>query len=728
MPPRLFRSVLVALTLSTALLPPLVVFAQNAEAAAENGPATVIADSITVSDGSILTAEGNVEVFFQGRHLRAGKIVYNDATDRLQITGSLRFTDEDSATIILASQADLAADMTEGVLQSARIILDEKLQVTASEARRAEGRYTDMTNTVASSCSVCKDGGTPLWEIRAKRVLHDQQEQQLYFEQAQLRVAGIPLLYAPRLRMPDPTKDRANGFLTPTVFNSSTLGTGIRLPYFFTIGDSRDLTVTPLVTNANARSLDLRYRQAFRTGDILLQGALSRDDATTEDWRGYVTASGTFRLPDQFELSFAGQAVSDADYFTDYNLPEKDRLSWRVAIERTRQDESFSGGVTTFHTLRTDESNETQPSALTDLNFERRFPAPTLGGEAGLKLQAFSFGRPSHVGTDVNGDGVVDGRDVSRVSVALDWRRDWVTSSGLVIAALAQARGDVYHVMDDRGLAGEHSRMTGTVGVELRYPMVKRESATGATQVLEPVLQVMTSPDRTMRVPNEDSTTAEFDEGNLFSFSRFPGVDRVETGDRINAGVMWTRDAGNGWILRAAGGRVYREAPVLGFNSGSGQEAATSDWLGALRLSLPYGLNATGRGLLADDLALTRGELNLGVEREKYDLTATYLWAAPDISDAREDYTSEMLVGGGVYVSPQWRVSAQQRYDFEHDRTVRTDLGLTFLNECVLFDVSLSRRQKSSTNVKPVTNINLKLDFLGFGGGHAAGPARVCRR
>lgn len=726
MPFRLLRPLLVALSLSTALMPVYLPLAQEVQAG-EKPPATVVADRIAVTGENVLTAEGNVEVFFDNRHLRAAKIVYDENTDRLQITGPLRFTEGQTDTIILASQADLAADLTEGILQSARIILNEKLQASATEMRREGGRYTDMRKAVASSCTVCKTGATPLWEIRAQRVLHDQQQQQIYFQHAQLRVAGVPVLYTPRLRMPDPTLDRATGFLTPTLVNSTALGYGMRIPYFIVLDPSRDLTITPMVTD-EARSVDLRYRQAFRSGDILLQGALSRDRLLPDKDRGYVLAKGTFRLPQDFILNFTGQAVSDPGYFADYNLPDQDRLSWSVSVERTRHDETFEGRVATFQTLRERENNLTQPSVLTSLAYERRFAMPVLGGEGGVALENFAFGRVSSVETDQNGDGVPDGRDMSRLSTVLDWRRDWTTPAGFVLAMMAELRADFYGIRDDAQWQGNLSRSSGTFGAELSYPLVKREQAGTGTQILEPVIQFLHSPSNVTAVPNEDSTTAEFDEGNLFSFSRFPGVDRLEEGNRVNAGLRWARDSGEGWAMGAVVGRVYRTAGLLGVNTGSGQDTSQSDWLGAVRLTVPYGLSTTARALLNEDGTLTRQETMLAISRPQYTLSSTYLWAAPDVSEGRLDDTSELLIGGGYYLTPQWRVTGNQRYDLQTDRVLRTDLGLTFLNECVLFDVSLSRRRGASTNVKGVTTVDLKLDFLGFGGGGAAGPARVCRR
>src|SRR5690606_15477514 len=115
---------------------------------------------------------------------------------------------------------------------------------------RIDGRYTRLTQSVASSCEVCAGNPTPVWEIRAREIIHDQQERQLYFDQAQFRFLGVPIFYAPRLRLPDPTLKRASGFLLPSLRTSSTLKTGLKLPYFLKLGDHADVTLTPYVSSA----------------------------------------------------------------------------------------------------------------------------------------------------------------------------------------------------------------------------------------------------------------------------------------------------------------------------------------------------------------------------------------------------------------------------------------------------------------------------------------------
>ena len=176
--------------------------------------ATLVADRVEIQGDNVLVAEGAVEVLQKGMTLTASRVTFDAANDSLSIEGPIVLTDE-SGTRILADQAELSADLQNGIMTGARLVLEQQLQLAAAEMQRVGGRYTELGRTVASSCQVCPANPVPIWEIRAQSAVHDRLEQQMYFKGAQLRFFGVPVFYIPRLRMPDPGLDRATGFLRP---------------------------------------------------------------------------------------------------------------------------------------------------------------------------------------------------------------------------------------------------------------------------------------------------------------------------------------------------------------------------------------------------------------------------------------------------------------------------------------------------------------------------------
>ena len=690
--------------------------------------ATLVSDSLEITGDTRLIADGNVEVFFKGRRLKASRIVYDQATGRLEITGPIVLTEESGDILILASQAELDADLGEGILTSARLVLNQQLQLSAARMFHIGGRSTTMETVAASSCKVCAGNPTPLWEIRARRVVHDELERQITFDHAQFRLAGVPVFYIPRLRVPDPTLKRATGFMMPSLRTTSELGSGLKFPYFVTLGRSADLTLTPYVTSSGSTTLDLRYRQVFATGQIEMNGAVTRDSLVPGQTRGYFFIDGDFTLPLGFGLAIKGQTVTDPAYLLDYGVASLDRLDSRIVASRTRRNEHISARIISFQTLRDSEDDTTIPTIISDLTFHRRFSLGPLGGEGGLRFQTHNHTRSSSSPIDgPDSDSIADGRDLGRISARIDWRRSLFLPMGIEATILGEATADAYSVSQDAIFQGKTTRTHGSAGVELRWPWVK-VGASGAAHVIEPVAQFIWSSSGTETLPNEDSVLVEFDEGSLFQLDRFPGADAVERGPRANLGISWTRHDPDGWNMGVTLGRVYREADLGQFGPGSGLDGYRSDWLATVNFDLANGIALTARAVFDDDLALTKGEARLALNGQKTALSSSMVWAVADLAENRPDPTQEVTFDATRKLGANWTGKLSGRYDFVADRGTVAAFGAEYLNECLRFGVSLSRRFTSSTSVTPTTDFTLSLDLVGLGSGVTGGPARTCRQ
>jgi LPS-assembly protein len=556
-------------------------------------------------------------------------------------------------------------------------------------------------------------------------VVHDQLEQQIYFTGAQLRFFGVPVFYIPRLRMPDPGLNRATGFLWPDFRITNQLGYGIIQPYFIAIDPSRDLTLAPYISSKQGRSLGLRYRQAYDTGQFEVNGALSMDEILPDELRGYLFASGAFSLPRDFTLTFGLQAVSDNGYLIDYGISEQDYLDSFVEVQRVNRDDFVLGRVHYYESLR-DTADPTRPSSLIDLMEIKRFTPPVLGGAANLRYLLSSENRVSSTTQDSNGDGISDGLDTAQALVAMDWRRDWYLPGGLVGTALALGQADVMSVSQDPSYPPQIGRLYGAAGGRLSWPL-QREEQNGSVQVLEPIAQILLSPNSSPAVPNEDSQLVEFDEGNLFSLNRFPGTDEVELSDRAALGLNWTRFGVDGSTLALTLGRILRSEDLDQFSLSSGLDGSVSDWLVAMRVFTAQGFGLTQRFLVGDDAALTAAEARLNWAAEDFSLMSGYYYSIPDPADGKPNTISELTIGGTWNVSANWTGAASVRQDFIAGRATRANVGMQYRNECVLVDLSLSSWFVDSTSVTPTTEFKVAVNLLGFGGSAAPGPARRCR-
>lgn len=687
-------------------------------AAQTDAPATLIADNIRFDGSSSVTARGAVEVFFEGTRLRAEAISYDGGTDSLRVQGPLTLVNADGSSVFVADFAELSADLQNGVLQSARLVLDRQLQIAATEITHTDGRYTQLYQAVASSCEVCFDHPTPLWEIRARRVIHDAEEQQLYFDNAQFRVLGVPVFFLPRMRLPDPTLERANGFLAPSIRADDSTGTQLRVPYFIMLGDHADITVTPWI-GLGTQTVELRYRQAFVNGELEANGAVSWDDLTDDATRAYLFANASFDLPRDFRLDLQAQGVSDRGYLTTYSFPDPDILESFARISRVQRDEYIEASATLYQSLREGEDNDTLPTRVAHAEIVRRITPPTLGGTLTAELEGTGFYRFS----TVDGD---DGRDVFRVTGALDWRRS-ETFGGLLATFEGALHGGIYNTQQDASFGSTVYRLTPYAAVELRYP-VQAVSASGVSHVIEPVVQFVWSETYGDPAPNEDSFLVEFDESNLFSLDRMPGSDRRETGGRANIGLTYSRTTPTGWTLGVGGGVVLRSDDQGQFTDGSGLNGLQSDFLMATHLSFNDRLGLVNRSLFDSSLNFTSSEVSLYWTGERHEVISTYTFLEADLGEQRDEDLAEWNFDGTYGLASGWEAGANFRYDFIDNATTRAGLSLGFTNECVDMEFSVTRRYTESTSVEPATSFGLTVSLAGFGAGREGrSVSRSCR-
>ncbi len=685
--------------LALCLLIPLPATAQNLG----ERPAVLVADDLLITRDRVLIARGNVEAFQGDTRIRAKSISYDEQTGALTIEGPIVLTDG-AGSVILADAAELDSSLQNGLLTGARMVMNQQVQLAAVQIDRVDGRYSQLYKTAVTSCKICEDGEVPLWQIRARRVIHDEVGQQLYFDDATFHIKNVPVFHLPRLRMPDPTLDRATGFLTPSIRTTSQLGTGLKLPYFIKLGDSRDLTLAPYLSTAT-RTLEFRYRQAFVGGNISFEGAYTRDDEIPDTNRGYLDWQGAFDLRRDYKLSFNIKIVSDEAYFTEYGYLDEDRLRSDITVSRARRDSYVRASLYNFETLRDGEINSTLPTLVIDGEFERRFFPKSVGGEVRFSLEAHSHQRSSTVD--------VIGRDVARINGKLEYLRRFTHQSGLVTDARAGLGFNAFDITQDTTYSQNHTDLVPSASVGLSYPMVRR-GAGGVTQMLTPLAQVGWTGGERLDIPNEESTRVEFDQGNLLSLSRFPSSDRQERGTVTAVGMNWSRFDPQGWDTHIAVGQVFRSVFDSDFTNSSGLSGTKSNILLAGQIRNHAGLSLTARTLFDNNFEVSKTELRGDLGFRNVTLGGTYVWLEADAAEDRTEPVSEISLDGSYDFRNHWTASADVRYDVDNDRAATAGLGLTYNNECVSVDLSVRRRYTSSTSVEPSTDIGFNIGLRGF--------------
>src|SRR5215469_8968829 len=240
-----------------------------------NAPMLVQATEIRYDyTNNSVAAVGNVQIYYGGATIEADQVIYDQKTKRLVAEGNVRLTEPDGK-ITYGQKIDLTDDYRDGFVDSLRLETPEDTRFAASRADRVQGNYTVLQNGVYTACEPCKDDPKkpPLWQIQAARIIHDQGEKMIYFEDARVEFFGVPLAYFPFMSAPDPSVSRKSGFLFPNLGYGTAYGPSIEIPYFWAVTPSADFTPSVIATWKQGEVFQGVWRQRLLEGSYSIKAA-----------------------------------------------------------------------------------------------------------------------------------------------------------------------------------------------------------------------------------------------------------------------------------------------------------------------------------------------------------------------------------------------------------------------------------------------------------------------
>lgn len=284
------------------------------------------------TDKNTVAAEGNVRIYYDGRTLEADKVVYDKTTKRLVATGHAKLT-EKTGTVYHGDRFDLTDDFRDGFADSLRADTKDKTHFSAPRLERIGGDTVFAKGTY-TACDACKDNPEkpPLWRVRAKKIIHKDEERTVYYEGAYLEFLGIPVAYTPYLSAPDPTVSKKSGVLSPHTLYKSQLGYGVGVPIFYNLAPDYDLTLTPTAFTQQGFFGAGEFRQRTSNGLYYIQasgideahpGAFAQGPygAGNRALRGDIATKGDFSINNNWKFGWNIIALSDKYYLFDYSIP-----------------------------------------------------------------------------------------------------------------------------------------------------------------------------------------------------------------------------------------------------------------------------------------------------------------------------------------------------------------------------------------------------------------------
>ncbi|MFK0683045.1 LPS-assembly protein LptD [Ochrobactrum sp. BD67] len=714
-------------------------------------------------DVNTVTAQGKVRIEYDGNHLVADKVTYNQQTRRMTATGNVEIVERDGNKIY-SDHMDITDSFRDGFVNGLRVETTDNTRFAAESAERSNGEITTFNNGVYTACEPCaKNPDKPvLWQIKARKIIWNSATKTVRFERGRFEFLGMPLAWFPAFEMADPTVKRKSGFLFPGFSYKDELGVGIKNSYFWALAPNYDLTLSTTGYTKQGFLTEAEWRHRLENGTYNLRIAgihqmkPEKFDAASvdryEDNRGMVASKGDFELNSRWRFGWDVMAQTDRNFSRTYSIDGYNAQTQvsKIYLTGVNNRNYFDLNFYRFNVQEsypvTDaykdyEMHSKQPWVFPSLDYSYTLPDPVYGGELNFNtnLQVLYRQNANYTVNPKNGlpyYARVPGFSGTnaRLTTEAEWKRTFITPAGLVITPLLALRGDAIGANTNFNLAdagytdalvrSEAFRAMATAGLELRWPILF--SSTSSTHIIEPIAQLYIRNNERYagELPNEDAQSFVFDATNLFSRDKFSGYDRVEGGTRANLGLRYSGNFDNSdWALYALGGQSFQLGGVnsygtsdfLNVGADSGLQDARSDYVAMIGTSNSTGLALAARGRFdKDSFSVRRGELEAQQSWQKLTVSAQYAYIAPQPAYGYNDLRQEITGSATARINTNWRVFGSGTYDLVSETLVRASSGLAYDDECFTYSMNyIQTRNPGDDKASHGVGFNISLRTLG---------------
>jgi LPS-assembly protein len=282
-------------------------------------PVTLTADTVSYDEeNGVVLAEGNVEVGFGTRTIRADRIRYDTRSGEAEFAGYVRYEQDGDEfsfdRIVLNIRNEL------GVLYNGRIRISSSNYQILSERFEKTGKSTFFIRK--GELTTCPCEPEPDWKfgIGKTEVTIDGYA---VAKNVTFKIRGVPVFWVPWGAFPVKLK-RQSGFLLPSFLRNSSRGYSIQVPYYWAINRWSDATFTLDAMTRRGFRPEAEYRFVLNNASEGTAHATLFHDDVTGDNRYRFFGENRFRYSEHWSINGKWDVPSDNSYYVD--LVEEDIL------------------------------------------------------------------------------------------------------------------------------------------------------------------------------------------------------------------------------------------------------------------------------------------------------------------------------------------------------------------------------------------------------------------
>jgi LPS-assembly protein len=275
-------------------------------------PVTLTADTVSYDEeNGVALAEGNVEVGFGSRTVRADRIRYDTRSGEAEFAGHVRYEQDGDEfsfdRIVLNIRTEL------GVLYNGRIRISASNYQILSERFEKTGKNTFFIRK--GELTTCPCDPEPDWKfgIGKTEVTIDGYA---VAKNVTFKIRGVPVLWVPWGAFPVKLK-RQSGFLLPSFLRNPSRGYSIQVPYYWAINRWSDATFTLDAMTRRGFRPEAEYRYVLNNASEGTAHATLFHDDVTGDNRYRFFGENRFRYSEHWSINAKWDVPSDKSYYVD---------------------------------------------------------------------------------------------------------------------------------------------------------------------------------------------------------------------------------------------------------------------------------------------------------------------------------------------------------------------------------------------------------------------------
>ena len=642
------------------------------------------ADEIEINDnGNKIKAKGNILIESENFLSSSDKLIYNKENEVINASGNIIIKDK-LKNYYYFDELISDKQFNEAVGVNVKIRLNEGERIVGKTFSRKNSNINQINDASYTPClqkNYIKKN-CPGWKINAKKVIHDEKKQNVYYEGATLSILNIPILYSPYFSHPDPSVNKRSGLLMPNFSSDNNLGTSFSLPYFYNLSSNYDLTFTPTFQSKADDYYSINYRHLTKNNMLSIDASATNDESNT-GMKNHIFINGAVKNP-YGKFDYKIETSNNDTYLRKNHINEQTILTSGLYFTKELNNSYIDFSSYVYKHL----NNSSQQK------WEYVYP--------NINYDIYNYNDPIYGLNWKIDNSLLNYKDINKnfnqqISTEALSKKIYVSkNTGLKFENTIQNR--LIYFNNSRNNFNQ-LRIFPQLSSKISFPLSKNSN--DRNEIIEPIIMPIIAP------YNNYVNDQSISNGNIFSLNRETSLSQWESGPRINYGVNWLIRDNNLTINTSVG----QSAKINKKSNSENLDDVSNYFIGNTLDFGNIGYIKTDVTIDRKDLYLKDNNINTSIELGKIKFGFDY-----DYETQNKIKTSEQIsIGAKVDLIRDTDLIMSIRKDLMTDKSIGNAIGLHYENDCLAINLDYFRDFTVVDDIKNSRGFSFNIVLKPFG-------------